>query len=138
MISVLRLLSKMLILVQVGQLIAYWAAYGLLDKYDNDMVYRVMFSLQGMAAVLMAALLLFMPESPRFLLAHSRPDEARRVLSALADIPENDPVVTEQMEEILRAIELESTSARNWSDLMKRGKDAQGEKRRMFTVSITK
>lgn len=91
-----------------------------------------------MAAVLMAALLSFMPESPRFLLAHSRPDEARRVLSALADIPENDPVVTEQMEEIVRAIELESTSARNWSDLIKRGKDAQGEKRRMFTVSIIK
>ncbi|KIR33045.1 monosaccharide transporter [Cryptococcus deuterogattii MMRL2647] len=130
------LICASLSMLIVGQLIAYWAAYGLLDKYDNDMVYRVMFSLQGMAAVLMAALLSSMPESPRFLLAHSRPDEARRVLSALADIPENDPVVTEQMEEIVRAIELESTSARNWSDLIKRGKDAQGEKRRMFTAVV--
>lgn len=95
-----------------------------------------MFSLQGMAAVIMGALLFFMPESPRFLLAHSRPDEAREVLSALADIPKNDPVITEQMEEIVRAIETERASARNWGDLMKRGKNAQGEKRRMFTVSI--
>lgn len=124
--------------MQVGQLIAYWTAYGLLDKYDNDMVYRVMFSLQGMAAVIMGALLFFMPESPRFLLVHSRPGEARKVLSALADIPENDPVITEQIEEIVRAIELERASARNWSDLMKRGKDEQGEKRRMLTVSIMK
>ncbi|RSH92396.1 hypothetical protein EHS25_008811 [Saitozyma podzolica] len=45
----------------VGQLIAYWAAYGLLQKYDTDMTWRVMFSLQMMAGAVMAVALWFMP-----------------------------------------------------------------------------
>jgi MFS family permease len=49
----------------VGQLIAYWAAYGLLQKYDTDMTWRVMFSLQMMAGAVMAVALLFMPVSRR-------------------------------------------------------------------------
>ncbi|ODO08579.1 monosaccharide transporter [Cryptococcus wingfieldii CBS 7118] len=129
------LICATLSMLVVGQLIAYWTAYGLLDRYDNDMTWRVMFSLQGMAGVIMGALLLFMPESPRFLLSHDRPEEARQVLAALADLPDEDPVITTQMNEIVRAIELEHSSAKSWKDLLTRGKDSQREKRRMLTVT---
>lgn len=128
---------KPLTIWQVGQLIAYWAAYGLLQVYDDDRVYRIVFSLQGMAGVIMAFMLIFMPESPRYLLAHGRQDEARQVISALLDLPEDNPMVISQIEEITQAIELEMASARNWKDLFKSAHDAQGEKRRMLTVSTS-
>ncbi|WVQ79866.1 hypothetical protein IAT38_001966 [Cryptococcus sp. DSM 104549] len=127
------LICASLSMLIVGQLIAYWVAYGLLDRYDTDFTWRIMFSLQGMAGVIMATMLLFMPESPRFLLSHSNPAEARKVLAALADLPDDDAVITEQMEEIVRAIELERASAAGWMDLFRK-EDGQGEKRRMFTV----
>lgn len=118
-------------------MIAYWAAYGLLQVYDDDRVYRIVFSLQGMAGVIMAFMLVFMPESPRYLLAHDREDEARQVISALLDLPEDNPAVISQIEEITQAIELEMASARSWKDLFKSAQDAQGEKRRMLTVSTS-
>lgn len=118
-------------------MIAYWAAYGLLQVYDDDRVYRIVFSLQGMAGVTMAFMLIFMPESPRYLLAHNKQDEARQVISALLDLPEDNPAVIGQIEEITQAIELEMASAKNWRDLFKSAHDAQGEKRRMLTVSTS-
>lgn len=118
-------------------MIAYWAAYGLLQVYDDDRVYRIVFSLQGMAGVIMAFMLIFMPESPRYLLAHDKQDEARQVISALLDLPEDNPAVVGQIEEITKAIELEMASAKNWRDLFKGVHDAQGEKRRMLTVSTS-
>lgn len=90
-----------------------------------------------MAGVIMAIMLVFMPESPRYLLAHDREDEARQVISALLDLPEDSPAVISQIEEITQAIELEMASARNWKDLFKSAQDAQGEKRRMLTVSTS-
>lgn len=130
------LICASLSMLIVGQLIAYWAAYGLLQVYDDDRVYRIVFSLQGMACVIMALMLIFMPESPRYLLAHGRQDEARQVISALLDLPEDNPMVISQIEEITQAIELEMASARNWKDLFKSAHDAQGEKRRMLTAVV--
>ncbi|KAL0243596.1 hypothetical protein I308_105563 [Cryptococcus tetragattii IND107] len=130
------LICASLSMLIVGQLIAYWAAYGLLQVYDDDRVYRIVFSLQGMAGIIMAFMLIFMPESPRYLLAHDKQDEARQVISALLDLPEDDPAVIGQIEEITQAIELEMASAKNWRDLFKSAHDAQGEKRRMLTAVV--
>ncbi|RSH95542.1 hypothetical protein EHS25_000634 [Saitozyma podzolica] len=47
-----------------GLVIAYWAAYGLLQKYTTDFTWRMMFSLQLIAVTIMAVMLGFMPESP--------------------------------------------------------------------------
>lgn len=59
------------------------------------------------------------------------------MISALLDLPEDNPMVISQIEEITQAIELEMASARNWKDLFKSAHDAQGEKRRMLTVSTS-
>ncbi|WVR04786.1 hypothetical protein IAU60_001798 [Kwoniella sp. DSM 27419] len=128
------LICASLSMLIVGQLIAYWAAYGLLDRYDTDFTWRIMFSLQGMAGVIMALLLFVMPESPRWLVAHSRPDEARFVISCLLDREEDDVVVGNQVEEIARAVELERDSAKTWADLFRSTHDDQREKRRMLTA----
>ncbi|KAL7423971.1 hypothetical protein Q5752_001556 [Cryptotrichosporon argae] len=127
-----RLMCTALSCLILGQCIAYWAAYALLQKYDTDMTWRVMFSLQGFAALLLALGLVFMPESPRFLVAHEKYDEARVVLSALLDRPQDDPAVLGQIEEIAHAVKLERESAASWKDLFRKTQDGAGEKHRML------
>jgi SP family sugar:H+ symporter-like MFS transporter len=52
----------------------------------------------------------FMPESLRWLAAHDKTDECRKTLSRLRDVPEDDPLIIQEMEEISTAIQLERES----------------------------
>lgn len=52
-----------------------------------------------------------MPESLRWLAAHGRHDQARRTLAQLRNLDESDNAVTEELEEIQRAIDLERESS---------------------------
>ncbi|KAK8847610.1 hypothetical protein IAR55_005469 [Kwoniella newhampshirensis] len=119
----------------VGQLVAYWAAYGLLQQYPTqNITWRLLFALQTISVCIMAFLTLFMPESPRYLIAHGKYDRARGVLSALADKPEDDVLVNEQMEDITRAITFEQEHGVGWADLFKKSQTEGGtqEKRRLI------
>lgn len=96
-----------------------------------------MFSLQLIAVTIMAVMLGFMPESPRWLIANGQTAEARHVLACLGDVSEDDTSVHDTDKEIETAIELEQASARGWLDLFRRQEDGQREKRRLLTVSVT-
>lgn len=59
-------------------------------------------------------------ESPRWLCAHNRPQEALTVLSDLYDMSEDDPMIVKEQTEILRAIQLEQTAKEfSWFQLLK-------------------
>ncbi len=131
----------------VGQLIAYWVDYAFTQHYEGDVVWRVPFSLQIMAAVIMCILVFFMPESPRYLISMGDIANARIVLGALGKLDADDLVISRQVEEIQEAIVLEQNSAKTWGDLApeswkRRAKGEErvptgqdGETRRMLTVS---
>ena len=52
----------------------------------------------------------FMPESLRWLALNGKTEQCRKALSRLRDVPEDDPLVTQEMEEIEAAIEIERES----------------------------
>ncbi|KAF8839813.1 hexose transporter [Paxillus ammoniavirescens] len=103
-----------------GAIIAAWSTYGTF-KIDNTWAWRIPSLLQGVPAVLQFVLVLFAPESPRWLISKGREGEALQTLAYYhADGNEQDPLVQYEFEEIKAAIQLDRTVALNvgWKSLI--------------------
>ena len=98
-----RLVSMNQLLITVGILISYGVGYAL----ASSEAWRVMLGLAAVPALVMFAGLLRLPESPRWLLAQGRDDEARRVLELTRPADEVD----DEAREIRKTIEAESSSS---------------------------
>lgn len=107
----------------LGALVAAWTTYGTfrLTADDGGWAWRIPSLLQALASV--AQLLLggaagCVEESPRWLVAQERDDEARRQIVAYhADGDASDPIVALEMEEIRTALRLENEASRATSYL---------------------
>lgn len=115
-------------LIALGITISYWVdfAFYFLDGTDtvHQVSWRFPVAFQCIFPIIILPLILKFPESPRWLLKRKRGKEARIVFSALYDLPENDPLVSDQIIEIEQAIELEvaqGAESFNLKDLVKQG-----------------
>jgi SP family sugar:H+ symporter-like MFS transporter len=52
----------------------------------------------------------FMPESLRWLAINGKDEQCRKTIAKLYDVAEDDPIVTQEMDEIERAVEIERQS----------------------------
>ncbi|KAK4209694.1 hypothetical protein QBC37DRAFT_391073 [Rhypophila decipiens] len=68
--------------IAFGTLIAYWIDYGA-SYGPDDLVWRFPIAFQVIFALGLSIPMLYLPESPRWLLSHERVDEADRVIAAL-------------------------------------------------------
>lgn len=89
--------------VAVGSMIAYWIDYGCIYG-PHAMVWRFPIAFQCAFALVILVMMMRLPESPRWLLAHNRTDEALTVLAALQDKPRHHDDVQGQMTFIADAI----------------------------------
>lgn len=70
-----------------------------------------------------------LPESPRWLYRHNRPDEALQVLCDVYDMAPDDPKVVSESTGILEAIELETLHGEyKWSQILKRDEVQTGKR----------
>lgn len=94
---------------------AYWVDYGM-SYVLNDAQFRFPLALQCFFAIVTFVGIVFLPESPRWLVAHDRHDEARHVLWAVnkhaRTIQASDERITRQLDEIHTAIREEREAAR--------------------------
>ncbi|KAG7527767.1 hypothetical protein FFLO_06609 [Filobasidium floriforme] len=69
-----------------GVMSAYWIDYGM-SFVNNPAQWKLPLALQVVFAIFTVALILFCPESPRWLLKHGKEEEARAVLDRLSVLP---------------------------------------------------
>lgn len=105
----------------VGALIAGWISYGTfvgLPNSDSGQ-WRIPLGLQMIPAVLLGALILFFPESPRWLIDHGRHERGLQVLAQLhAHGNQNDPWVIAEYEQIREQLTFEhENEAKSFKEL---------------------
>jgi sugar porter (SP) family MFS transporter len=103
-------------MVIAGVCLSYWVDFGFSYIQGSAVAWRFPVAFQIVFALLVLGLVLPMPESPRWLVMKDRVEEAAQVISALYDLPEDDPVVADQLSAI-RAVQ---------------SVDAQGSLKKMF------
>jgi hypothetical protein len=84
---------------------------------NNSASWRIPVGLQMLWGLILLSGIFFLPESPRHLLGRGREEEARVVIAELNSVPVEDPVVAEQMEELLTGIRAENEGGKaTWAE----------------------
>ena len=103
-----RLTTLQQLFLGIGSLVASWVGYACNRNYENGLQWRLPLGLQLMPAVPLCLCILLFPESPRWLASKGRNEEALQALARLhAHGNIEDPLVTNEFKDILRAMQEE-------------------------------
>ncbi|KAF7874001.1 hypothetical protein EAF04_002673 [Stromatinia cepivora] len=83
-----------------GIALSYWLDFGLSFVEQNTVSWRFPIAFQILPAILILMFILELPESPRWLVLKREDAEAKRILSALADLPEDNEGVVKTFDQI--------------------------------------
>lgn len=109
-----------LILNIAGFSLSNWMTYGF--SFTNGPVsWRFPLAFQLIFMIILYCTVPWLPESPRWLIAHEFEDEAFGILAALEDKEEDDPFILSQHKEIVYTVQYEQENSVPWSMLL-RGK----------------
>lgn len=115
-----RLVSSEPLFVGVGIEIAYWFDYGM-SFSGGSIAWRLPISCQTLFAFLVIFLVFGIPESPRYLYAHGRNEEAIQVLCDVYKLEPSHPKIVKEQNDVLRALQMERENGEyQWSELFKR------------------
>ncbi|KAG6827436.1 hypothetical protein H0H92_011790 [Tricholoma furcatifolium] len=103
-----------------GFSLSNWLTYGF-SFLEGSVAWRFPIAFQLFFSVILLSTVPWLPESPRWLLAHGREEEGVEVLVALEGngACKTDVVIVEQVEEILAAVRLEKETAPKWIDVLR-------------------
>lgn len=90
--------------IAFGLALSYWLVFAFAYVGNIEASWRVPIAFQIIFALVAAALLIFLPESPRWLILTGREQEALTVLAALNDDKEDSPDVRDEFLQIKDAI----------------------------------
>lgn len=109
-----------LILNIAGFSLSNWITYGF-SFVDGPIAWRFPLAFQFIFIFVLFATVPWLPESPRWLIAHGHLDEAEQIIADLEAKDVNDAYVVTESKEIQYAVEFEREHGVSWWDLM-RGK----------------
>ncbi|TEA16070.1 putative quinate permease [Colletotrichum sidae] len=87
--------------------LAYWINFGSLQNISDsrNAQWQVPMGVQALPGVILLVGLLFMPESPRWLLNHGLVDKAQAVLENIRSLPRDHPFVRREFDQIQQGLE---------------------------------
>lgn len=103
--------GMLIVLYQVQIIMGIFISYVIdlgTHSIKNSASWRIPVGLQMLWGLILLSGIFFLPESPRHLLGVGRDAEARKVIAELNSVPEDDPMVTETLEELEYAIHAEN------------------------------
>ncbi|TFK71024.1 general substrate transporter [Pluteus cervinus] len=103
-----------------GFSLSNWMTYGF-SFLEGSISWRFPIAFQLFFSVILFLTVPWLPESPRWLLAHGYEEEGLEVLAALEGngITISDAFVVNQKDEILEAVRLEKETAPSWGDILR-------------------
>ncbi|KAH8118062.1 general substrate transporter [Phellopilus nigrolimitatus] len=102
----------------IGSIIAAWACFAAYKRTDgSSWAWRIPSLIQIAGSLVQVVLVWFVPESPRWLVAHGREGQAARTLARFhaAGADERDPLVVFEMAQIRHALKIEKEHAQSTS-----------------------
>ncbi|CAK7228846.1 hypothetical protein SCUCBS95973_007019 [Sporothrix curviconia] len=115
----------------IGAILAAWTTYGTGKNIDNGWAWRLPSLLQGILMLINIVFLPFVPESPRWLVAQGRHDDALSTLaSAHGNGDANDALVQAEFHEIRESIELQSAVRSPWKTMW----NGSANRKRLFLL----
>ncbi|KAH9921710.1 general substrate transporter [Epithele typhae] len=119
----------------LGTIVSTWLEYGLnFVESQPQWTWRLPLAVQALPSVLVLMFVWFIPETPRWHIAHSNIEEARNVLIKYhGDGDPNSPIVALELEEMLEVISAEGSDRRWWD--FRRLFDSRSARYRTFLIS---
>ncbi|GLA08972.1 hypothetical protein AnigIFM60653_010776 [Aspergillus niger] len=106
------------VLVLVGFSLANWLNYGL-SFASGPVSWRFPLSFQFIFIIVLALTVPWLPESPRWLIAHGQEETAVQIIADLENKATNDPFVQFQTSEIQYSVKYERENSVNFSDILR-------------------
>lgn len=107
-----------LIMNIAGFSLSNWMTYGF-SYAGGPISWRFPLAFQFFFIIILYMTVPWLPESPRWLIAHEYEDEAFQILADLEDKDSNDPFILTQHKEIVYTVQYERENAPRWLDLLK-------------------
>ncbi|GAB1198487.1 hypothetical protein APSETT444_007810 [Aspergillus pseudonomiae] len=107
-------------IIAIGTAIAYWIDYGA-HYGPQDLVWRFPIAFQVVFGIIIIVGMFYLPESPRYLIAHDKVAEGERVLAALAGTEIEDRHTQTEKNLILDSVRASGATKAKFSDLLTGG-----------------
>ena len=103
-----------------GFSLSNWMTYGF-SFANGSIAWRFPIAFQLFFSIILLSTIPWLPESPRWLLAHGHTEEGVNVLTALegSHATPKDSIIVNQRDGIMEAVRIEQETAPTWRDIMK-------------------